>query len=76
MSLPTRGAWIEMEPVQNFVDKALSLPTRGAWIEIVNDLRLAVVTQSLPTRGAWIEIVMVAVKVLWTMVAPHTGSVD
>ena len=34
MSLPARGAWIEIQDVNesNFIAK--SLPARGAWIEI------------------------------------------
>ena len=37
MSLPTRGAWIEM-PCPCFYSIILeSLPTRGAWIEISDD---------------------------------------
>ncbi len=34
-SLPTRGAWIEMDLVSTIFRKRQSLPTRGAWIEIV-----------------------------------------
>ena len=34
-SLPTRGAWIEINGNADEVDGEKSLPTRGAWIEIV-----------------------------------------
>ena len=35
VSLPTRGAWIEIAPVTvSTVSPDSSLPTRGAWIEI------------------------------------------
>ena len=35
MSLPTRGAWIEMEVMYHEKLEEMSLPTRGAWIEIL-----------------------------------------
>lgn len=35
-SLPTRGAWIEIFVLLNYLEKMWSLPTRGAWIEIAN----------------------------------------
>ena len=58
MSLPSRGAWIEifLDAVQRDVEH-LSLPSRGAWIEMyqmMDHSRQA--SQSLPSRGAWIEI--------------------
>ena len=34
MSLPTRGAWIEINISISINSDLLSLPTRGAWIEI------------------------------------------
>ena len=38
LSLPTRGAWIEIHFSASISDRRrLSLPTRGAWIEIVPD---------------------------------------
>ena len=33
-SLPTRGAWIEIERFKKCIKSTKSLPTRGAWIEI------------------------------------------
>ena len=42
VSLPVRGAWIEISILPIRVDLSLSLPVRGAWIEIgVVRLRLA-----------------------------------
>ena len=35
MSLPTRGAWIEICTLSTAPLVQVSLPTRGAWIEIV-----------------------------------------
>ena len=34
LSLPTRGAWIEIFLPISYCATVLSLPTRGAWIEI------------------------------------------
>ena len=57
MSLPTRGAWIEISLTKVSLESSPSLPTRGAWIEIFTLTALVrMVFESLPTRGAWIEI--------------------
>ena len=58
MSLPPRGAWIEMLFLAGCTPtKSWSLPPRGAWIEI-NDPEpvSAWLFKSLPPRGAWIEM--------------------
>ena len=34
VSLPVRGAWIEIERILHVSDAILSLPVRGAWIEM------------------------------------------
>ena len=34
-SLPTRGAWIEIESLEYQKRPSPSLPTRGAWIEMI-----------------------------------------
>ena len=39
MSLPSRGAWIEMWLVVWVYESNRSLPSRGAWIEIYNSLK-------------------------------------
>ena len=58
LSLPTRGAWIEIFNVQLYLlSLARSLPTRGAWIEIRWGKPLHYRSSSLPTRGAWIEMI-------------------
>ena len=57
LSLPVRGAWIEISMVTPaFSAAAASLPVRGAWIDIISDEREALLAMSLPVRGAWIEI--------------------
>ena len=56
MSLPVRGAWIEIH-VRKIRQKGMpSLPVRGAWIEIVSISDRFASRESLPVRGAWIEI--------------------
>ena len=77
MSLPVRGAWIEMR--NNLVGKhdAVSLPVRGAWIEISPcPLRRQCRKTSLPVRGAWIEIASGVNVGGVSNVAPRAGSVD
>ena len=59
LSLPARGAWIEM-PMRDIasVSRYASLPARGAWIEITMSKPNEHWLTSLPARGAWIEIMM------------------
>ena len=76
LSLPTRGAWIEIQGLPKKFARSKSLPTRGAWIEILNNQIFGDFYLSLPTRGAWIEIINSWPKQPETAVAPHTGSVD
>ena len=57
LSLPVRGAWIEILTIVWALICPMSLPVRGAWIEMPFRGRLALrVVLSLPVRGAWIEI--------------------
>ena len=56
LSLPTRGAWIEIIRAAFQLVFQESLPTRGAWIEIAFFGLRFLRKGSLPTRGAWIEI--------------------
>ena len=58
VSLPVRGAWVEISIQTNTFKGALtSLPVRGAWVEIEfsRNARLQS-SRSLPVRGAWVEI--------------------
>ena len=56
VSLPVRGAWIEIPVPATEEGTNRSLPVRGAWIEIVDAGIRLVHAGSLPVRGAWIEI--------------------
>ena len=56
LSLPMRGAWIEIYMQESINEMLKSLPMRGAWIEILYARYLWLEFWSLPMRGAWIEI--------------------
>ena len=76
-SLPSRGAWIEIEQYAGHHRQPESLPSRGAWIEIRELCRYRRWNGgSLPSRGAWIEIPNAVNLCVDLSVAPHTGSVD
>ena len=57
MSLPIRGAWIEIRTRMRESSSSMSLPIRGAWIEICLAMSVLLACASLPIRGAWIEII-------------------
>ena len=75
-SLPSRGAWIEIERGHHLHRRHESLPSRGAWIEIQQRPADAGLRLSLPSRGAWIEIWRSALSRTSPPVAPLAGSVD
>ena len=53
MSLPSRGAWIEIFNNRNF--KSIpdqSLPSRGAWIEIIKRVTNVVLSDVAPLAGS------------------------
>ena len=57
MSLPVRGAWIEIGRDSEALRRAgWSLPVRGAWIEMPPLAEPKALQGSFPVRGAWIEI--------------------
>ena len=56
LSLPVRGAWIEIRNRRGRMKRMKSLPVRGAWIEMSVSSIVSLSVQSLPVRGAWIEI--------------------
>ena len=76
LSLPSRGAWIEMLLSQLWIELFASLPSRGAWIEICIYSDCLSISRSLPSRGAWIEIFLLPVQHYSQVVAPLAGSVD
>ena len=76
MSLPARGAWIEIVKRSWAVLKYSSLPARGAWIEMSRVPFCVITLTSLPARGAWIEILNFLATPRYFGVAPRKGSVD
>ena len=77
LSLPTRGAWIEIKIIWTCWNISAVAPHTGSvdW----NHYGAAVCAShwmSLPTRGAWIEIFFHLQSISCYVVAPHTGSVD
>ena len=77
MSLPVRGAWIEIAQIQaKHQGNSVSLPVRGAWIEIPCYNYKNSGATSLPVRGAWIEIAVAAGTGDNCGVAPCEGSED
>ena len=77
LSLPVRGAWIEIDNVDVGEWVFTSLPVRGAWIEIWQAIRKRLqANPSLPVRGAWIEILIFIALLTVEVVAPRAGSVD
>ena len=75
MSLPVRGAWVEIVPNFGSLWSTMSLPVRGAWVEIIIPCGVEQVELSLPVRGAWVEMLMPPAKEAESEVAPRAGSV-
>ena len=76
VSLPVRGAWVEIGENRFHGFAAKSLPVRGAWVEMATCPTTGLPTvRSLPVRGAWVEIVVVGINPLRGVVAPRAGSV-
>ena len=76
MSLPVRGAWVEISGKFGLGAEQQSLPVRGAWVEIFRGGACASPSVgSLPVRGAWVEIASCARIESRSAVAPRAGSV-
>ena len=52
LSLPVRGAWVEILSEWQALDAAASLPVRGAWVEILLFLRSAGRARVAPRAGS------------------------
>ena len=77
-SLPSQGAWIEIElEVYTFEHSARSLPSQGAWIEMLNQVKanLAIACRSL-LRERGLKFGTDTATVTAALVAPFSGSVD
>ena len=77
LSLPSRGAWIEIgrwveEHKADIVAPLAGSVDRNAYARLPPRLALL----SLPSRGAWIEIFLPTSRCIGSRVAPLAGSVD
>ena len=52
VSLPPRGAWIEIPLIASLSPKVTSLPPRGAWIEIASEAAEAFKYMVAPPTGS------------------------
>ena len=52
VSLPSRGAWIEIAVHRTWPRTAESLPSRGAWIEIMKTLKTYRLENVAPLTGS------------------------
>ena len=76
LSLPVRGAWVEILCGERLKGEARSLPVRGAWVEMLCDNVLEPILTSLPVRGAWVEMMWSSrLCACFADVAPRAGSV-
>ncbi len=77
MSLPVRGAWIEIVISATCVPRALSLPVRGAWIEmILSRFRVALARRRSPCGERGLKSSLSLANTATSLVAPRAGSVD
>ena len=77
MSLPSRGAWIEIPTgAGGTVSLERRSPRGERGLKCLRNLRDEVVALSLPSRGAWIEIRRCSAAWCIRTVAPLAGSVD
>jgi len=76
-SLPTRGAWIEIQLQILRSESGTRRSPRGErGLKYYSKNTPTKTTSSLPTRGAWIEMDLTLAAVVVRYVAPHAGSVD
>ena len=77
MSLPVRGAWIEIRKYCNTRPLRLGRsPCGERGLKYRIGLNIVRSHPSLPVRGAWIEILRVGHNLPVIDVAPRAGSVD
>ena len=78
VSLPVRGAWIEMRQGSSSLQlHPASLPVRGAWIEILKNAEDAIrETSRSPCGERGLKYSFAALLLHVAHVAPRAGSVD
>ena len=78
MSLPSRGAWIEIYCQRVFGRLGAQVAPLAGSVDrnVKMDELVPLARVSLPSRGAWIEIPIRPSQVSHILVAPLAGSVD
>ena len=77
MSLPARGAWIEIGVVKTGPEIMGSRSPHGErGLKFIEPMVNCINSGSLPARGAWIEMFAACMTAVAKGVAPRTGSVD
>ena len=77
MSLPSRGAWIEIYLPPSRLNLRNGRSPRGErGLKFQGQKVVHFRVRSLPSRGAWIEIATAWSLSSWSTVAPLAGSVD
>ena len=77
MSLPSRGAWIEIRPGGRGISHSAGRSPRGErGLKLDHKEGAVNLSRSLPSRGAWIEMSKERAWPCATFVAPLAGSVD
>ena len=69
-SLPSRGAWIEINCLSLMASRHVSLPSRGAWIEILDKPKVSLSLKVAPLAGS-VDRNSVG---LWVVVSPLCRS--
>ena len=76
MSLPVRGAWVEMPFALGGVTRCRGRsPCGERGLKSVAGYQFPRATVSLPVRGAWVEILPFPSVEKFVLVAPRAGSV-
>ena len=77
LSLPMRGAWIEIiQFCSKWNGKVCRSPCGGRGLKWGRIVRVRADSLSLPMRGAWIEMATWTLLDIGATVAPHAGGVD
>ena len=76
LSLPVRGAWVEIFGTADVTDAEKSLPVRGAWVEILrqHEARQPQTSRS-PCGERGLKYILLAIVNCTVSVAPRAGSV-
>ena len=76
MSLPARGAWIEIKMMRTVWLASSRSPRGERGLKSREEEEGTVMVWTLPARGAWIEMMWRTARRTAVKVAPREGSVD